>query len=257
MITSTSNPQVKEIMQLQKKSKLRRERGVFVAEGMKMVSEAPAGRIERCWISESFARKHPDFPLPAGVPVQEAADHVFAAMSDTQTPQGILAVIRCAEASLEDLLKAPDPLLMVLENIQDPGNLGTVMRTGEGAGITGIIMSSDCADIYNPKVIRSTMGSIYRVPFCHSADLCGALDRIKETGITVYAAHLKGSQYYTENDYTKPSAFLIGNEGNGLKQEIADRAGTYIKIPMEGHVESLNAAVSAAILMYEAHRQRQ
>lgn len=256
MITSTSNPQVKEIMQLQKKSKLRRELGVFVAEGMKMVSEAPAGRIERCWISETFSRKHPDFPFPAGVPVQEAADHVFAVMSDTQTPQGILAVIRCGETSLEDLLKAPAPLLMVLENIQDPGNLGTVMRTGEGAGVTGLIMSSDCADIYNPKVIRSTMGSIYRVPFCHTADLCGALDLIKKAGITVYAAHLKGSQYYTEADYTKPSAFLIGNEGNGLKQETADRAGTYIKIPMEGHVESLNAAVSAAILMYEAHRQR-
>ena len=148
------------------------------------------------------------------------------------------------------------PLMLVLENLQDPGNLGTMMRTAEGAGVTGVLLSRGCVDIYNPKTIRSTMGSIYRVPFLYTDDLLADMDKLHEKGIRTYAAHLKGKGYYDEESYQGPTAFLIGNEGNGLSDELSDKAKQYIKIPMEGQLESLNAAVAAAILMYEASRQR-
>jgi len=143
-----------------------------------------------------------------------------------------------------------------LESIQDPGNLGTMLRTGEGAGISGVIMNQTTVDLFNPKTIRSTMGSIYRVPFYVTKDLKSTIKDLKSQGILVYAAHLKGTLCYDEPDYKMPTAFMIGNEGNGLSDEIAECADTYIKIPMQGKVESLNAAISATLLMYETNRQR-
>jgi TrmH family RNA methyltransferase len=143
-----------------------------------------------------------------------------------------------------------------LEDIRDPGNLGTMIRTAEGAGITGIIVSNATVDLYNPKVIRSTMGSIYRVPFYQAEDFYEILTEIKKHGVTIYAAHLSGIPYDTEGSFRKSCAFLIGNEANGLSQKASALADTLIKIPMAGKVESLNAAVAAAILMYETARQR-
>ena len=122
--------------------------------------------------------------------------------------------------------------------------------------MSGIIMTRQTADIFNPKVIRATMGSIYRVPFFIVDSLLDTIDLLKQNGIAVYAAHLDNSVDYDEPDYTQPAAFLIGNEGNGLRRETADSASKYIKIPMEGQVESLNAAAAATVLMYEAARQR-
>ncbi len=145
---------------------------------------------------------------------------------------------------------------MVLETLQDPGNLGTILRAGEGAGVTGVIMNRETADIYNPKVIRSTMGSIYRVPFFYTDDLKGTVERIKAAGVRLYAAHLKGENNYDKADYTGSTGFMIGNEALGLKDETAALADSYVKIPMAGQVESLNAAVAASVLMFEAARQR-
>lgn len=147
-------------------------------------------------------------------------------------------------------------LFILLENLQDPGNLGTIFRTGEASGVDGIIMSGQTADIYNPKTIRSTMGSVYRVPFLYMDDIRGAIRTLQEHGVSVYAAHLKADKYYDAYDYRGSSAFLIGNEGNGLSEEAAGCADAYLKIPMKGNVESLNAAVASSILLYEAYRQR-
>ena len=161
--------------------------------------------------------------------------------------------------SLEEVIAGKEgraSLLMVLDNLQDPGNLGTILRAGEAAGVTGVVMSSDCVDIYNPKVIRSTMGSIYRMPFIYVEDLPTVVKMLGEKEIHTYAAHLKGKRSYEEEDFTKGTAFLIGNEGNGLQDEVADAAEIYVKIPMCGEVESLNAAIAASVLMFEAARQR-
>lgn len=255
-ITSTSNQQMKHIKELLNKGKERRKQKLFVAEGIRMVAETPAERLEKIYVSESFLRHPPEL---RGLDLSEAVivqDQVFRQISDTQTPQGILAIVRQSEQNLEQILSRPEPLLLFLENIQDPGNLGTMMRTAEGAGVTGLVMSRDTVDIYNPKTIRATMGSLYRMPFVYVEDFAGAIRQAKDLGIHLYAAHLKGEKYYDRMDYRQPSGFIIGNEGNGLTKETADSASDYIRIPMAGQVESLNAAVAASILMYEASRQR-
>lgn len=254
MITSTSNPQVKQLLLLQKKAKERIVRDVFIVEGIKMYQEVPRERLVHIYISESFYARHPSL-FGGGQQVTVLSDRVFENVSDTKSPQGILCLVRQYHYELADLF-GERPFFMVLENIQDPGNLGTILRTAEGAGVTGVLMSSGCVDLYNPKVIRSTMGSIYRMPFYYMKDWMKDLQYLKQRGITLYAAHLKGEDTYDRQDYTAPSAFLIGNESRGLSDEAAALADIYIRIPMYGHVESLNAAAAASVLMYEANRQR-
>ena len=256
MITSTSNIQVKELLRLQKKSREREKEGVFIVEGPRMAEEIPRERIVKLYVSESFQAKCVKEKNDRFIQEAEVmSDTVFAHVSDTKTPQGILAVVRRMEYTAEDIL-GETPHVLVLENIQDPGNLGTIFRTAEAAGATGIVLSKDCVDLYNPKVIRSTMGAIFRVPFVVTDDLPQVVEQLKQKGISVYAGHLKGDVFYKQ-DYRNGSAFLIGNEGNGLTDEITALADHKIKIPMKGKVESLNAAVSATILMYETMRQRE
>ena len=256
MITSASNMQMKNLVRLQKKGRARREQDVFVVEGMKMYREAPREFIEKEYISKSISEKAEAGELLGGRNVEVVDDRVFQNISDTKTPQGILAVIRRQHYTLEQVVGGEKPLVLVLENIQDPGNLGTILRTGEGAGVTGIVMSADTVDIYNPKTIRSTMGSVYRMPFCYAEDMDQVMRNLKQKGISVYAAHLKGSADYDAVDYRGSCGFLIGNEGSGLSERLAAQADGYIRIPMCGEVESLNAAVASAVLMYEAFRQR-
>lgn len=230
--------------------------GCFAAEGWRMVSETPADRIRLLLIAQRFTDSH---KLPADIAADRimlVSDRVFDSISDTRTPQGIMAAVQMQSASAADMLRAENPLLLFLENLQDPGNLGTIVRTAECAGVTGIIMSRGTADIYNPKVVRSTMGSLYRMPFAYTDDLISLIRKAQQIGIRTYAAHLGASRFYTDQDYRGPSAFMIGNEGNGLSKEAAEAADEKILIPMAGKAESLNAAVSAAVLMYEAVRQR-
>lgn len=263
MITSTSSSQVKHVVNLQKKAKLRKEEKQFVVEGVKMVSEAPADRLVKVYVSETFKADNEEFLErmnydSIGKDVLEiVTDNVFMRMADTQTPQGIMAVVRMSDTDLEGILSDKrNPLLLIIENLQDPGNLGTIVRMAEGAGVTGIIMSSNTVDIYNPKTIRSTMGSLYRVPVIYVDDICKAVDECKEKGVKVYAAHLKGTDNYNQKDYAKPTAFMIGNEGNGLSDRLTQKADELVRIPMQGKVESLNAAIACTILTYEAVRQR-
>lgn len=256
MITSTANSQIRHLIQLQKRGKLRKEEGLFVAEGVKMYLEAPQERLLKTYVSESFYSAHRGDDIWRGEPMEVVVDHVFEAASDTRTPQGILSVVRQAQYSLEEVIGGVCPLLLVIENLQDPGNLGTIIRTGEGAGVTGIVLSQNTVDLYNPKTIRSTMGSVYRMPVCCARDMGEVVVRMRERGITSYAAHLGGTQDYDGVDYRGGAAFLIGNEGNGLSEKLASAADLYIRIPMQGRVESLNAAIASAILMYEAYRQR-
>lgn len=282
MITSTSSSQVKHIVNLQKKSKLRKEEKQFVVEGIKMVSEAPKDRLVKVYISETFKADNEEFLKKmnyeaVGKDVLEiVSDNVFVRMSDTQTPQGIMAVVKMSDVCIEDMFEKDNytdskddgadkvedntvdakkqPLLLILENLQDPGNLGTIVRMAEGAGVTGIIMSSNTVDIYNPKTIRSTMGSLYRVPVIYVDDICKAVDECKEKGVKVYAAHLKGTDNYNQKDYAQPTAFMIGNEGNGLSDRLTQKADELVRIPMQGKVESLNAAIACTILTYEVVR---
>ncbi|MCR5769596.1 MAG: RNA methyltransferase [Butyrivibrio sp.] len=270
MITSASNDKIKKIAAYNAKNRLRKEDKVFIVEGIRMQVEIPSDLILETYVSESFLSKASEKDmeylnsLPLGY--EEVSDQVFKKMSDTKAPQGVLSLVRQLEYTDEDLF-APaknrdgsstdlEPLILILEGIQDPGNLGTIFRSAEGSGVTGIYMSSDCADVYNSKVVRSTMGAIFRQPFKYSENLLDTISMLKEKGIVSYAAHLKGKKNYDELDFKKGTAFLIGNEGNGLSKEISDAADEYLLIPMLGQVESMNAATSAAILGFEAARQR-
>ena len=259
VISSMSNTQVKNLTLLQKKAKEREEQGLFVIEGMKMFEEAKAAKLlKKAYISESLyqelLRDRSDYF--DDLEYEVLTEKVFKEVSETKTPQGIMGMVAMAHYKLEDILANPRACLLLLEDIRDPGNLGTMLRTAEGAGVTGIILSDSSVDVYNPKVIRATMGSIYRVPFYQAKDFYEVVTQVKVRGIEIYAAHLQGIPYDTEGSFRSRCAFLIGNEANGLSDQASTLADTLIKIPMEGKVESLNAAVAAAILMYEAARQR-
>ncbi len=269
MITSLTNPKIKRLLQLKKKSKFREEEDVFVAEGGRMFLELPEEAVLELYVTEAFltaakpscgqdfqredlTERLKQFPNR----YETVSEEVFAKISDTVTPQGVLAVVKRMHYRTEDLLADSRPLLLMIEDLQDPGNLGTMFRTAEAAGVSGILMSRDTVDIYNPKTVRSTMGSIFRMPFLYADSLKETIDELKRRGITVYAAALRHSVSYTEADYGKGCAILIGNEGKGLKRETIEAASRAVSIPMQGKVESLNAAVSAAVLLYEARRQR-
>ncbi|MDE5908223.1 MAG: RNA methyltransferase [Lachnospiraceae bacterium] len=274
MISSAANGKIKQVVTLRDKSRARNREGIFVAEGIKMFMEAPLDRLREVYCSEGFWEQVQNQGAAyadvgeklrccneKGILVEQVSKEVLRHASDTQTPQGILFVMEQMSYSLKEMVEKAvvrekeggrAPLFLILEDIQDPGNLGTMIRTGEGSGVDGIIMSKGTVDIYNPKTIRATMGSLYRVPFVYGQELHGAIRLLQENQITVYAAHLKGEQYFDEIAYEGGSAFLIGNEGKGLTAEVSKQADCYLKIPMEGKLESLNAAVAAALLMYQA-----
>lgn len=266
MISSATNSRVKKLAALMQKAKMRRQEQLFVVEGVRMFREAPPEWIREVYVSDSFLRKYVHEAdvgrLLEQYRYEVLTDAVFQKVSDTQTPQGILCVLSMPHYELADCVdnwlasENKAPLLVLLEDLQDPGNLGTILRAGEGAGVHGVVMTRQTADIFNPKVIRATMGSIYRVPFFITEDMNDTINYLKTGGVAVYAAHLDDSVDYDKPDYVGPTAFLIGNEGSGLQRRTAACAGQYIKIPMLGQVESLNAAAAATILMYEAARQR-
>lgn len=269
MITSPTNSKIKHVTALISSKKERMESSTFVIEGPKMFIEAPANDITEVYVSESYEKKLNSAEANAGDMMKDVkdrlsitgyetvSDSVFKKMSDTVTPQGILSVVKIHRKKLSDTIdKFGDrPIrIVVLEGLQDPGNMGTIIRTSEAAGISFILAGAGTVDMYSTKVVRSTMGSIYRVPVIYTDDLLSDIRYIKSRGIKVYAAHLKGTSTYRDINYGNRSAILIGNEGRGLTDEISELADTLVKIPMQGQVESLNASVAAALLMFEICR---
>lgn len=276
IISSKDNKRIKYIRSLLEKGSIRKKNHSFVVEGIKLVDEAlEYGNVLDIIVSESLyeeivsgdlARnallsdngKHIIKQVKQGTSLTVVSDAVFKSVSETITPQGILAVVDMPESGLLEgdyLKKAYEKSgkikLLVLEDTADPGNLGTIMRTAEAAGVTGVIMGKGTVDIFNPKVVRSTMGSIFRLPFSYVDDLKDIIIRLKRDGISFYATHLKGKESYRDISYSDKAGILIGNEARGLSDEIANLADTYVIIPMQGKVESLNAAVAAALMMYE------
>ncbi len=257
MINSAHNQQIKAIQALNKYHKERKRTCLFAAEGIKIFKEAPRELLQKVYVSETFSKENPS--LLDGLSFEVIEDDLFARTCDTRTPQGILCLIKQPAYTREEILSPKNgkaPFILLLEDVQDPGNVGTIIRTAEGAGVTGIILSKGCADIFQPKTIRSTMGSVFRVPFIVEDDISTILQLFKENSIHTYGAHLNGTINYSEPDYTGGTAFFIGNEGNGLSSFLSDRCDTLIRIPMEGKLESLNAAIASAILMYTVHERR-
>ena len=255
MITSADNARIKEVIRLNTKSRERREKKRFAAEGRKLFLETPEPLRKQVFVSATFEKAEQE--LLKGCEYEAVEDRLFLKMCDTRTPQGILTVAEMPQYTREDLLRGEgEPLLLLLEDVQDPGNLGTILRTAEAAGVSGIFMSARCADLFQPKVIRATMGSVFRVPFCVEDDLCETALWLQKKGVCLYAAALGSDSSFYNMPYRKASAFLIGNEGNGLSSGLITIADHCVSIPMSGEVESLNAAVAAAVLLFEAKRIR-
>ena len=276
IISSKDNKRIKYIRSLLEKGSIRKKSKAFVVEGIKLTDEAlEYGKVIEvvCAVSlydeiisgdlsgnRLLAENDKNITnyVKKGSSFLVVSDTVFKSMSETKTPQGILAVVEMPDYGLLDkgfleqaYTKNGKMKLLVLEDTADPGNLGTIMRTAEAAGVTGVIMGKGTVDIFNPKVVRSTMGSIFRLPFVYVEDVKATIKELKKIGISFYAAHLKGKKSYKDIKYSDKSAILVGNEARGLSNEVAELADNYVIIPMSGKVESLNAAVAAALMMYE------
>lgn len=259
MIESRSNAQVKRIQKLKKNARFRRQENVFLAEGFKMTEEALRnGCVKTIYVSEEAGTEYEErlSQKGGGIPVEWVKASVFRELSDTSTPQGVMAVVEIPSYERETIVEKTDAALICLEDIRDPGNLGTIFRTAEGAGMTAVVLSGGCVDLFNPKVVRSTMGALFRQPYYIVEHMAEEVRRLRDAGFTVYAGALDARQEYTSCSYDGKVGILIGNEANGICDETAALASEKIRIPMEGEVESLNAAVSAALLMYEIPRSR-
>lgn len=243
-ITSLKNPKVAAWKAL-KDRKGRRESGCFLVEGRKMVEEALASAFD---VEAVLVQEGVSFPDGLTMPVYELPAHVLAAVCDTKTPQGIAAVVRMKEQS------ALGKHIVVLDGVQDPGNVGTIIRTADAAGLDGVLLSNQCADVFSPKVLRATMGSIFRMNLRTTDDLPGELTKLREKGYSILSSQLDGTPFYEREKVAEQFALVIGNEGNGVSEQVQQTATHQVRLPMRGGAESLNAAIAAAIMMYELMR---
>ena len=247
-----SKNRIKYIRSLELK-KNRKADKVFLAEGPKLVGDL-LGHF-RCRFLIATAEW---LSAPRQLPVEditEVSEKELSCASLLKTPQQVLAVFEQPDEVMDASVVAHS-LCLALDDVQDPGNLGTMFRTAEGAGMSGVVLSSGCVDLFNPKVVRSTMGAMFRVPFYICESMSEEMKQLQNQSFHFYAAHLQGKKNFREETYDGRIGILIGNEANGLSDEVTALADKKVIIPMEGELESLNAAVSAALLMYEVQRNR-
>ena len=250
-ITSASNAKIKYIRSLAQK-KMREEYGEYTVEGIKSVRDAlsSARTVTALYVSFSFYVRN-SFEYPTDIPLYRVSDGVFEKMCDTKAPQGILAVIKITDGTFTP---NPQKAYIYCDGIQDPGNLGTIIRTADAAGFGGVILSEGCADLFNPKTVRASMGSFFNIDVMRDVT-AGWLADCAESGFSIYGGTLSDESIdYREADFTKPTIIVVGNEANGISDEVLQIC-RHVKIPILGRAESLNAGVAAAILMYEYARQ--
>lgn len=260
IITSSSNKLIKEIKMLQKR-KERWSKKCFFIEGTRAVEQcikSDAG-IKHIVYSRELLGDEMDKVLSlideVSYETYEISDKLFKEISDTDNPQGILAVVNFDEFTLDDILKENN-FIIVLDRVQDPGNLGTIIRTADAFGANGIIVTNGCVDVYNPKTIRSTMGSIFQIPIVHMGETKEALESLKQENISIISSSLNTDKYSYDIDFKTSCAIVIGNEAKGISEEVLSLSDQLVKIPMVGEAESLNAAIASGVLMYEVLRQR-
>ena len=254
IIKTTKNKKYKYIKSLLQK-KVRMSEGVFTVEGKKSVEFVLNSdyEIKTVAMSESFYNDG-NMDLPMGIEVVEIDDVLFDGLCDTKTPQGILAVIKMKDK--ESFSIKPDGMYIFCDNVTDPGNLGTIIRTADAAGIDGVLLSQGCVDLYSPKTVRASMGSFFNIDIAREFEYEKLFDMKKEGYMLCCGALEKDSRKYTDIDFTKPTVIVVGNEANGVCQRILEEC-EHIIIPIYGKAESLNVGVAAAVIMYEAVRQRE
>ncbi len=256
MIESIDNPLVKLVKKLSQK-KYRDEMGLFVIEGPHLIEEAlkSGSSIKNVLITIEKHKDLADKLVEQNISYDFISEQIMEIISDTLTPQGILAVVEKKQISLESITHKK-PFLVICDAIQDPGNLGTIIRTAAAAGCSGMILSNDCVDLYNPKTIRSTGGNLFHIPIADDVDIKQYILQLKSNGVVV--AGTTGSEGVSlyKCKLTGNLAVLIGNEGSGVKEQLLEICDIKLNIPMVSNVESINAAGAASIIIYEAYRQR-
>ncbi len=257
MIDNPRSPRVRAVAKLAKRS-ARAETGLFLVEGPQAIEEALAFHPETLvdlFITSVASDRYAGLverATAAGVDVESVSEHVLDAMADTVTPQGVIAVCRQFPVTVDDLLEGPR-LLVILEEVRDPGNAGTIIRAADAAGADGVILTGRSVDAYNPKVVRSTTGSIFHLPIAQGIELERALDAVRSAGVRILAADVKGDDLPDLRDeLAQPTAWLFGNEARGLSDESLGLADRIVKVPIYGHAESMNLATAASVCLYES-----
>lgn len=260
-LTGSQNPLIKEVRALKSKNN-RDEKGLYFIEGTRFIEEALKENIEIRYVvvSETFSSSGVSEMLlhkidEAALSCYVVPDSLFVSISDTKSPQGVLAVLRLERLQLEDAALSGETML-ILDTIKDPGNMGAMIRTADAAGCSAVIVPDGCVDVFNPKVLRSTMGSIFHVAVYHCRAIADAMTAAKKNGFMLFASHLEGSQNIYETNLTGQTALIVGSEAEGIGTEAVKNADVLIRIPMEGSAESLNASVAAGVILFEAMRQR-
>ena len=255
IITSLQNPQVKIWRGLNKSRSARLEAGLFLAEGEHMAGEAlKENKVRALLIDERAREKYSALAENAKVvSVYYVSTHVMEALCDAKTPQGIIAV---CDYPTENDLTVPGDYLVALDGVQDPGNVGTILRTMDAAGYTALLMDDKTADPYAPKALRATMGAAFRIPAIRCSSLPDALHHLAESGYEIIAGDLHGEPFYQRRKAKDKICIVIGNEGQGISPAVFQEATMRLKIPIVGKAESLNAAVAGAVMMYDFLRER-
>ena len=258
-ISSLQNPFIKQLVQLKEKSKLRKQTGLFVIEGKRELSLAIKSnyRIETLYYNPNlFSASEAASLEPYGIDVIEITKAIYEKVAHRDSTEGVIAVAKAKNFDLKNLeLKSKTPLIIVAEAPEKPGNIGAILRTGDAANVDAIIISNPLTDLYNPNIIRSSVGGVFTVPIAmgSSEEVIGFL---RKNNISIYAATLQGSVVYDSIDFKKATALVVGTESTGLSQPWRDAATTKIRIPMQGKIDSMNVSVAAGILVFEAKRQR-
>lgn len=256
IIKSKDNDKIKYTKSLLK-TKGRNKEKKFIIEGYRILTLALEcdAKLEYVFINEDFENKKDHQELlhqleQKNIKIYKTTNKLFLEMVDTENTQGILGVLKYKERDMVNNINDDDKFVLILDRIQDPGNMGTIIRTADSAGVDGIILLKGCVDIYNPKVIRSTMGSIFNMNIINTTQE-EAVDVLKKQGFSIVSSYLQTDNYYHQTTYDGKIALVIGNEANGINEQLISESDKLIKIPIYGDAESLNAAISAAILMYE------
>lgn len=260
-ITSAQNPKIKQLLALQEKSRLRRETGLFIVEGRRELQHCiEAGfQIDTIFFCEELGGSGAESAAAGfaatAAKIFEISGEVYRKVAYREGTEGVVAEVRAKERKLEDLKLKEEPLIVVLESVEKPGNLGAVLRSADAAGADAVIVCDPLTDLYNPNLIRASIGAVFTVP-CVACSSEEAIGWLKANGVQILTAQLQDSEWYYDTDMRRGSAIVIGTEATGLTQAWRDAADAHVKIPMLGAMDSLNASVSAAILLFEAVRQR-
>ncbi len=257
VLENPRSPRVRAVAKLSKRA-ARQETGLFLLEGPQAAREALAWAPEtvlEIYATPTAFERHADVreaAEAADVDLQYTTEAVLDAMADTVTPQGIVAVARQAPTALKDILADTPRLIAICEEVRDPGNLGTIIRAADAAGADAVILTGRTVDLYNPKVVRSTTGSLFHVPVAVDLELSAVIERVHEAGLNVVAADVDGDDFVaSRNRLSEPTAWLFGNEARGLDDTALGQVDLSLRLPIYGRAESLNLATAASVCLYE------